>query len=284
MSQYNIGNIEILKVQESVGPTSPKFLFETASYQDIEKHHDWLQPHFVDATGKLIMSVHSYIIKTRHHTIVVDTCIGNDKQGRHYPPWNNLQGPYLQDLAKAGVPPESVDFVFCTHLHVDHVGWNTRLQNGHWVPTFPNAKYLFNKVEYEHWEKSHEPAEKAVFDDSVLPIMQAKLAQLVSADYQIDDGLVLESTPGHTPGHCSLDITSNGQLGVITGDMFHHPVQIAENAYSSAFDVDKPLAIVTRRKFCEKYTDRDVRILGTHFAPPSAGRIVAKNGQWRLQV
>lgn len=284
MSQYNIGDIEIIKVQEDLSPTSPKFLFESAGYEDIERHHDWLKPHFVDETGKMIMSIHSYVIKTKHHTILVDTCLGNNKQGRMYPPWNNRNSPFLKDLAQAGCPPESVDFVFCTHLHVDHVGWNTKLENGRWVPTFPNAKYLFNKEEFEYWKTVEVPYDKAVFDDSVLPVMEAKMAELVSSDYQIDDGLILESTPGHTPGHCSLAISSNNVEGVITGDMIHHPVQIAENHFSSAFDVDKPMAIETRRKFCEKYSDRDVKILGTHFAPPSAGLIVEKQGSWRLQV
>jgi len=284
MSNFDIGDIQITKVAEDVAPTSPKFLFSGVSYEDLQRHADWMRPHFLDETGKLIMSIHSFIVKTRHHTILIDTCLGNDKQGRAFPPWNGRQGTYLQDLAAAGCPPESVDYVFCTHMHVDHVGWNTRLENGRWVPTFPNAKYLFNKEEYEYWKTVQEEHDKVVFDDSVLPIMEAQQAELVSSDFQIDDGIVLESTPGHTPGHCSVAVSSNDQHGVITGDMIHHPVQIAENHFSSAFDVQKERAIETRRTFCEKYSDRDVRILGTHFAPPTAGHIVHTKGSWRLKV
>lgn len=284
MDRYDIGDIEITKVVEDVAPTSPKFIFADVSYEDLQRHRDWMHPHFLDDSGKLVMSIHSFVVKTRHHTILVDTCLGNDKQGRMFPPWNDRNSPFLDDLTKAGCDPDSVDFVFCTHLHVDHVGWNTKLENGRWVPTFPNAKYLFNKEEYEYWKTVQEPHDKVVFEDSVLPIVEANRAEFVSSDYQIDDGIVLESTPGHTPGHCSVTIKSNGKDGVITGDMIHHPVQIAENHYASNFDVDQEMSTATRRTFCEKYSDRDVRIIGTHFAPPTAGRIVHTLGQWRLEI
>ena len=284
MDTYTIGDIQITKVVEDIAPTSPKFLFVGVGYEDLKPHDHWLRPNFVDATGKLVLSIHSFIVKTKHHTILVDTCLGNHKQGRFVESWNNREGNYLTDLAAAGCPPESVDYVFCTHMHVDHVGWNTRLQDGRWVPTFPNAKYLFNQQEYDYWKTVEEPHDKVVFDDSVLPIVEAKQAQFVTDGYEIDNGLVLEATPGHTPGHCSLALSSNHQQGVITGDMIHHPIQIAENQICSFADTNREQAADTRRRFCEKYSDRDVRILGTHFAPPTAGHIVHQQGHWMLKV
>ena len=282
--RYDIGAIAIAKVVEEVSQTSPRFLFANAGYAQLEPHHHWLQPHFVHPNGRLMMSIHSFVVRTKRYTILVDTCLGNDKQNRHYEPWNHRNSDFLARLHAAGVSEESVDFVFCTHLHVDHVGWNTKLENGRWVPTFPNATYLFNRSEHDYWAQVTDKQDQAVYADSVLPVVEAGRAQFVDAGHEIDHGLILESTPGHTPGHCSLQIESDGQRGVITGDMIHHPVQIAENHFSSLFDVDPARAAQTREAFCARYSDRDVRILGTHFAPPTAGRIIDRGGQCFLEV
>jgi glyoxylase-like metal-dependent hydrolase (beta-lactamase superfamily II) len=247
-------------------------------------HLSWAAPRFYDPQAhRLLLSIQTFVLRTRHHTILVDTCLGNDKP-RAYEGWNLRQGTYLEDLRKAGVAPDKVDFVLCTHLHVDHVGWNTRLDNGRWVPTFPNAKYLFAKQEVDFWRATEVEESAQVFRDSVQPVLDAGLAQSVAMDHVLTDEVRLEPTPGHTPGHVSVHLTSGGKEGVITGDMMHHPVQIAEPAWSMRFDTDKAQSERTRREFCARYADRDVWILGTHFAPPTALHIVSERGRWLPRI
>jgi glyoxylase-like metal-dependent hydrolase (beta-lactamase superfamily II) len=284
MQPLQFGKINVSRVVESEGPTPPGFLLPDASQDGLRGHADWMAPHFFDpATGKLIMSVQTFILRTRHHTILVDTCVGNDKK-RAVEAWHMREGSYLADLAAAGVTPEQVDFVLCTHLHVDHVGWNTRLRDGRWVPTFPNARYLFARKEWEHWKESREEDIEEILRDSVRPILEADQADLVEGDHEIEDGLWLEPTPGHTPGHVSLRISSGKREGVITGDLLHHPVQMAELDWCSHFCVDPAGAIATRKAFLGRYADRDVKVLGTHFPTPVAGRVVGAGDSWRFTV
>lgn len=284
MQPLTLGKIHVSRVVEVEGPTSPRFLFPDLTPEDLRPYLQWLAPHFyTPADDRLRMSIHSFIVRTPHHTILVDTCLGNDKK-RTTPNWNMRSGPFLQDLRAAGVDPARVDFVLCTHLHVDHVGWNTRLQDGRWVPTFPNAKYVFNRTEYEFWRKATDADQAETFRDSVLPVMEAGQVLLVDGEYEIVDGVWLEPTPGHTPGHCSVHLTSSGAEGVVTGDMVHHPLQILEPERCSRFCQDVPLARRTRRAFLERYADRDVRIIGTHFFPPTIGRVVGHKDTWRLAI
>jgi glyoxylase-like metal-dependent hydrolase (beta-lactamase superfamily II) len=284
MLPLEIGKIHVGRVVDLETPTSPRFLFDQMTPESMQKHLDWAAPHFYNpATNRLLMSIQTFVLKTAHHTILVDTCLGNDKP-RAYEGWNMRKGAYLEDLRKAGVSPESVDFVLCTHLHVDHVGWNTRLQDGRWVPTFPNAKYVLARKELEFWRATEEPENAQVFKDSVQPILDAGQALPVDMDHALNDEIQLEPTPGHTPGHVSVHLTSKGKEAVITGDMMHHPVQIAEPDWSSKFCTDKIQSAKTRHAFCGRYADRDVWILGTHFAPPTAVRIISRNGKWKPQV
>ncbi len=284
MRPLQMGRLHVSRVVETEGPTSPRFLFAQATPETLAPHRSWLAPHFyVPETDRILMSIQTFIVRTPHHVILVDTCLGNDKP-RSNAAWNLRQGTYLADLERAGVRPQDVDYVLCTHLHVDHVGWNTRLEGGRWVPTFPKARYLFAKTEYEFWRDQREPDQAAVFGDSVRPIMDAGLAELVEGEHAIEDGVRLEPTPGHTPGHCSVHLASGGREAVITGDMMHHPIQIAEPDWSSKFCVDPQQAARTRHAFCGRYADRDVLILGTHFAPPTALRIVGAKGRFQPQV
>jgi glyoxylase-like metal-dependent hydrolase (beta-lactamase superfamily II) len=215
--------------------------------------------------------------------VVIDTCVGNDKPRHGVEPWHMRKGTYLQDLAAAGVKSDDVDLVVCTHLHVDHVGWNTRLEGGRWVPTFPKAKYIFAREEFEFWKKVSETgqAEFGLIDDSVLPIVEAGKALLVSSDYVIDDRLQFEPSPGHTPGHVNVRLRTKAGEAVFTGDMMHRPIQVAEADWNSRFCNDGPLASKTRRAFVEKHADADVTILAAHFPVP--GRIVAPGGRMRFQ-
>ena len=189
-----------------------------------------------------------------------------------------------RDLRAAGVPPESVDLVICTHLHVDHVGWNTRLDSGRWVPTFPRARHLFAREEWEHWSSERDDDTRRILADSVQPVLDAGLATLVEMDHRVSDELWLEPTPGHTPGHVSVRLRSGDGDAVITGDLMHHPVQIAEPRWGSHFDTDMEQARKTRRAFCERYADGPVTVLGTHFHHPTAGRIRRHGETWRFTV
>lgn len=244
----------------------------------------WLAPHFMDDEGRLIMSIHALILETPDVTIIVDTCLGNDKP-RDIPNWNMLQGPFLEDLVEAGYPRETIDTVLCTHLHVDHVGWNTMLVDDKWVPTFPNARYLMAEKEYQYWTEEADQGEYGdVIADSVLPVFDAGLVDLVPMDYQITDEICLEPTPGHTPGHVSVHIKSQGEEALITGDCFHHPCQIARPEWSSSADYNAEDGIVTRNSLLRKYSDEPILIIGTHFATPTAGHLKRDGDQFWLQA
>lgn len=243
----------------------------------------WLRPHFVDENGYLIQKIHCLVIEAGDHRIAVDTCVGNDKV-RNNEPWNGLQGPFLDDLAAAGHPPESITHVVCTHLHVDHVGWNTRLVDGEWTPTFPNARYLFVTAEYEHWRTEDGLFEgEDVFGDSVAPIVAAGLADLVEPDHQVCAEVQLVSTPGHTPGHVSVQIASGGERAIITGDMAHNPIQLADPDLSSKFDTDGDAARATRRAVFPDWADGETLVLGTHFGGPCGGTMHADGDGYRLE-
>jgi glyoxylase-like metal-dependent hydrolase (beta-lactamase superfamily II) len=201
-----------------------------------------------------------------------------------FPEWTNLQLPFLDRLEKAGSPRLSVDRVVCTHLHVDHVGWNTMLEKGKWVPTFPNAKYLIGGTEWDFFSRQEDDALKGPVDDSVRPVLSDGLAELVEANHRVTDEVWLEPTPGHTPGHFSVRISSSGENAVITGDMMHHPVQCWYPEWDDNYDTDGPFAKNTRRAFCERYADTGTLVFGTHFAGPSAGRIVKHDDAVRFVV
>ncbi|MBE0614265.1 MAG: MBL fold metallo-hydrolase [Burkholderiales bacterium] len=281
---WQVGDVRITRVAELGGAPFPStFMFPAATPQLVQRHA-WLRPHFAHDDGRLYGSIHSFVIESGVRRIIVDTCVGNDKT-RSVQAWNQLQGPFLERLNEAGFPPESIDTVMCTHLHVDHVGWNTRLVEGEWVPTFPNARYLFGRREWEHWSSEQaEHRDGDVMGDSVGPIMAAGLAELVDMDQRLTPEVRLEPTPGHTPGHVSVRISSQGEEAVITGDLMHHPLQCAEPDLANNFDVDADAARRTRRDFLGRYSNRPVLILGTHFAPPTGGWVVDAEPNWRFEI
>ena len=277
-----IGEFQISRVVEGEGPLFDAQTFLPDSTPDvIEANADWLIPQYIDPdSGQLILAIQSYIVRTPRHTILVDTCVGNDKPRPMRPMWDMMNGPYLADLAVAGVQPEEVDFVLCTHLHVDHVGWNTRLVDGRWVPTFPNAKYIFAKKEYDFWETRHREGTQGpvpnVYDDSVLPVMEAGQAVLVDMDHQIGDGMWFEPAPGHTEGNVVVNLQSNDASAVLSGDVMHHPLQLVRPEWSSRACEDRDLSATTRRALIERYADTDTLMAPAHFASPSMGHIVSK--------
>jgi len=268
--RWKVGRVKITKVVELETVGSTRFILPLATNEEIRKL-PWLIPDFATEEGRLKMSIHALVVETPSHRIVVDTGLGNDKEGRSVPTWNNRQGPFLETLTDAGFPPDSINTVLCTHLHVDHVGWNTRLVGGQWVPTFANARYVFGKTEYEHWrDHSHEPDKAAVFDDSVKPIVDAGKAELIPSDHKLCDEMSLIPTPGHSPGHMSVLIRSEGEEGLLTGDVAHHPCQMAHLDWSSTADSDPVQSTATRRQLFSRFADRPTLVIGGHY---NAGRI-----------
>ncbi len=282
MQRWKIGDVTISKIVEEEVPGEPTWILPDATRERLAAV-PWLKPHFVTTDDDAILSVHALVVESEGRRILVDTCIGNDKE-RAIPGWSMRQGPFLDDLSGAGFPTDSIDTVLCTHLHVDHVGWNTRLENGRWVPTFANARYLWNRTEVEHWQANPDTHFGDVLGDSIQPVLDAGRVDFVGTDHRVTSEVVLEPTPGHTPGHVSVHVTSRGEEAVITGDLMHHPVQCAHPEWGSSADVDPVAALATRRAFLERYADRPVLILGTHFAGPTAGQIVRDGDAYRLDV
>jgi glyoxylase-like metal-dependent hydrolase (beta-lactamase superfamily II) len=285
MKPLSIGDVTVSKVIELDRSATPVgFMLPTSTPERIAAQRDWLGPELVDpVTGNHKATIHSFIVRTPWHTVVIDTCVGNDKPRHGVEPWHMRKGTYLQDLATAGVKPDDVDLVVCTHLHVDHVGWNTRLEGGRWVPTFPRATYIFARDEFEFWKQESVTGreEFGLIDDSVMPVVEAGKALLVASDHVIDDRLQFEPSPGHTPGHVNVRLRTKAGEAVFTGDMMHRPIQVAETDWNSRFCSDGALASKTRRAFVEKHADADVTILAAHFPVP--GRIVAPGGRLRFK-
>ena len=248
-----------------------------------------LLPGRVTADGRIVMSFHAFVVKTGRHTILIDTCCNKSRPGREQ--FDQGKRDFLAGLARLGVQPEAVTHVMCTHLHWDHVGWNTRLENGKWVPTFPNARYVMAKREYEHWDAvyAREGAgpgniHAMAFEDSVLPIMRAERAVLVADDYELDTGITLAPCHGHTPGHVVVNIASGGRTGVFVGDAIHHPMQLLFPDLSSRADADMNASRTSRRALIEAHADTGNIVLPHHFASPACGTISRDGEAFRFQT
>lgn len=282
--QWKIGDVAVTKIVELETTGGSRFILPEATPEAI-REIPWLIPHFADESGRLKMSIHALIVETSTKRIIVDTCLGNDKKHRRIPTWNDRQGRFLSDLAEAGFARETFDVVLCTHLHVDHVGWNTMFVEGKWEPTFPNARYLFGRIEHEHWTRQTTREDMPhVMADSVTPIMEAGLADLVEVDHRICDEVSLVPTLGHSPGHCSVRISSRGEEALITGDFAHHPCQMARLDWASTADFDKLAAAATRRRVFADLAGKPVLVIGTHFAGPTAGRLVRDGEAYRMLI
>ncbi|MEM7411411.1 MAG: MBL fold metallo-hydrolase [Myxococcota bacterium] len=276
--RWQIGDARITRVVE-IPPAPLPGLLPDATPEKVAAY-GWLAP-FLDANGALLYSIHCLVIEVDGQVIVVDTCIGNDKP-RNLPFWSHLDTPFLERFREAGFEPERVDRVLCTHMHIDHVGWNTRLVDGRWVPTFPNARYLFHEKEWAHWKDAPDHT-GPVFADSVQPVFDAGLADLVASDHQVSDAVRLIPTEGHTPGHVSVVIESRGERAVITGDMIHHPCQLPHPEWASIADSDSNQSTATRRAFLGQFADTPTLVIGTHFPTPTAGRLVRDGERHRLE-
>ncbi len=283
--KWRVGAVTITRIVELDAIGGSRFILPQATREAIVQI-PWLQPHFADETGRLKMSIHALVVETPTRRIVVDTCIGNDKPRASMPAWNQMQTSFLQDFEAAGFARDSIDTVLCTHLHVDHVGWNTMLVDGRWAPTFPNARYLMGRTEFDYWrgEPDTFASEPAIFRDSVQPVFDAGLVDLVETDHVVCDEIRLTPTLGHTPGHVSIKISSQGAEALITGDFVHHPCQMAHPEWASAPDYDQDQSIRTRQETFAALADGPTLVIGTHFATPTAGRIVRDGEAFRFEV
>jgi glyoxylase-like metal-dependent hydrolase (beta-lactamase superfamily II) len=279
MAQLNIGDFAIDCVVDLERPFLHAQTFFPDLTDDMFAHCRKVLPK-ADFTpeGLLQMCFQSLLLRTGRHTILIDTCCGNGKDRLARPDFHHLNTDYIGALARAGVKPEQVDFVMCTHLHWDHVGWNTRLVDGKWVPTFPNARYIVGRTEYDHWDKRFQSGEQHIhltsFADSVLPVMREGLAVVVEDDYELQKGIWLEPCHGHSPGHVLINLASNGVQGLASGDVIHHKIQLAFPEMSTIADTDRALARTNRMALIERLADSPTILLPAHFPQPVFGRVV----------
>lgn len=282
---WRIGDVEITRIVEVNGWEDDITMLLPEATPETVLAYPWLQPHFATPDGKMIISFQCFVMRTPEHRIMLDTCIGADRE-REFDVFTNMQTDFLDDLQHAGFEPNEIDIVLCTHLHFDHVGWNTRRVDGEWVPTFPNARYLFGRTEYEHWK--HLQDTNGYHDlnhmyDSVQPVVDAGLVELIDIDANICPQISLRPTPGHTPGHVSICIESKGERAVVTGDLMHSPIQLERPGDAVRFDMDQQRGSTTRKEFVDDMANSDVFVIGSHFADPTGGWIVRDDSGCRLE-
>ena len=285
MNTWTLGPVSVTRIEEQLGLASfpPDKYFVGFERQVLERNLRWLVPHhYAPAHDALITSVHSWLIRTPRRTILLDTCAGNHKERPWWPRFHQLDTPFLDRLCAAGVRPEDVDVVLCTHLHADHIGWNTVLRDGRWVPTFPNARYVFSRTENEFWdprqnlESAEDPPRKIAYRDSVLPVIEAGRVDLVDGRYAIDDMLQIEPARGHTPGHLLLKLWVGNAGGVFCGDVLHHPLQIYAPHWNSQFCYLPAEALATRKRVLEYCAESGALLFPTHFGAPHVVAIAAQ--------
>ena len=280
MDDWRIGNIRVTRILEMCDPLRTPFeWFPDCTEEALKSHLHWLIPKSLDPqTGRLIFPIQSYLVRTTHHTILIDGCVGNNKTCSYFPHWQGRNdGTFLEQLKNAGVSPEQIDYVLCTHLHLDHSGWNTRLLDGRWVPTFPNARYIMARREFEAAQLA---TVDRTYEENVLPIVEAGRAVFVEMDHALDDEVWLEPTPGHTAGHVAIRIRSQGVEAVFCGDVMHWPMQCIYPDWNVSFDVDPEQARRTRWAFLEASSDNGFIVMTSHFPLPSVGTIMRRQSSF----
>lgn len=289
---WRIGEVLVTRIEEMQGPGfEATHLFPDWTDEGVTSHLEWLVPrYFQPETGRLMTSIHTWLVRTPAHNILIDTCAGNHKVRPSSPRFHMLNTPWLERLGGTGVRPEDIDFVLCTHLHVDHVGWNTQLVNGRWVPTFPKARYVFSKLEHDFWAPDVNPAivdghpgKELIYQDSVLPVVAAGQARMTEGREVIDDWVSIEPGPGHTPGHIIVKIASGGQKALFSGDILHHPIQVVNPGWNSRFCEEQDLARATRGQVLEFCASENATLMPAHFAAPHAAKIECQCGSFKLR-
>jgi glyoxylase-like metal-dependent hydrolase (beta-lactamase superfamily II) len=284
IGRWRVGDVEIFSIPEVIALNDDiNVLLENAT-PDLLLKYPWLQPHYATPAGRMIINFQGFVVKAGGRNIVVDTCIGADRE-REYDVFCHLKSDFLEDLKSIGVKPDNVDIVLCTHLHFDHVGWNSQKVNDCWVPTFPTARYLFGRIEYEHWMALYRTKgyhHLLHVEECIMPIIEAGLVDLIDMNHRISDEVWLEPTPGHTPGHVSVRICSRGEQAILTGDVMHSPIQIAVPDWIGKFDMNPALGAQQRARLVRASADKPMLVIGSHFPQPTAGHIVSDGDSWRF--
>ena len=272
---FRVGEMTVHRIiEKEIGNTLALEFLPNLTAELLEENRSWLGPAGLDEADRLVLCFQSYLVQTPRHTVLVDSCIGNDKERPARPIWHRKKdNAWMGGLASLGLTVNDVDFVMCTHLHVDHVGWNTRLENGRWVPTFPRARYLFSKRELDYWLAENEKTAILPIVDSVIPILEAKRCDLITSDHALEDLVRLLPTPGHTIDHFAVQLGRGGKEAVITGDLIHSPLQARYPDLTMRLDYDPQQAVVTRRRFLESCCDTDTLCCFSHFPSPSRGYV-----------
>ncbi|WP_137177250.1 MBL fold metallo-hydrolase [Roseomonas sp. AR75] len=274
---FQLGDVTIHRLVESepaAGLRDILAFFPNLTPELLAESRHWLCPDALDEKDRIKLCMQSFVVQTPHHTVLVDSCLGNDKDRPAHPNWHRKRDTAFMDaLAAVGLTVDDIDVVTCTHLHIDHVGWNTRLENGRWVPTFPRARYLFSARELAFWTERNAGTEIPWIVDSVLPIVAAGRADLVRSDHALDDHLRLLPTPGHTIDHFAVELGRGRMAGVITGDFIHSPLQARYPEIRMMLDHDADQAVATRRGMLERLCDTDTLCCFAHFPSPSCGQV-----------
>ena len=299
MNTLYFGEVSVDKVVDGIERFPALNAFPEIDPAIFEKNIDWMKPFYEPASQMILLSMHSYLIRTPTMNILIDTCIGNDKsrtgQGPIYKKnknilshWNNRKSNYIQNLESLGVSLESIDIVMCTHLHADHVGWNTKLSEDRWVPTFPNASYLFSPEDLRSMQKDskspYDEYTKLVYQDSVLPVIESGQAVMIDDSTDLGKEINLVKTPGHSPGHYCVEINTKRKNGILTGDVLHNPIQVDCPAVSTVFCDDKDLSNETRKTLVDNLTDTNIIVLAAHFSGTTAGIIESDNNSRRFDL
>lgn len=282
MDKFRVGDMIVHRIEEWSGPFAPpQFLFPDYSDAPFREHAPEITPDFYQADSNMVVGfVQSWLLEVDGQRILFDSCSGDDKPRPGIPIFSNLKTPYLDNLTRAGFAPEDIDIVVCSHLHIDHVGWNTREVEGQWVPTFPNARYLLPQVDRNYWDPEHShPTEggravnQNVFEDSVQPILDMASHELVEAGHTVARGLTLAAGPGHTPGHLYLRAESGGDRALFIGDIMHNPMQVFHPDWNSAFCEDGAAARKTRRAMLQEAAQTRALVFPAHFGGKHAVRV-----------
>lgn len=287
MDHFRIGRLEVSRIEEKVHYFDADEFYPDIDRANVQRHASWLAP-FFDVQGHRMPCVfQSFVVRYHGLTVVIDTCFGNDKERPEFLLGHQLQTPFLERLHAAGCHPEDVNLVLCTHMHVDHVGWNTRLANGRWVPTFPHAKYVFSKEEYEQYQPENlrpecPPPFMYSYQDSVLPVIESGQALIVSGEHQVNDILTVIPSPGHTPGHVTIRAADGNQAGLFLGDVIHNPVQIADPDLNSAYCEIPHVARQSRRQLLERAVETNSLLVPGHFLAPHVGRVAREDDHYRF--
>ena len=272
-----VGHIIVSRIVEREGPmmTVPA-TYPGHSLDDLAAVRAWLDP-YIGTEDQLVFAMQTIVVRTSQNLVLVETGAGLGKQRGETD--GTAEPDYLVSLRRLGYTPEDVDFVVNTHLHLDHIGWNTRRRDGRWVPTFSNATYVFSRADWEYWKDKNDPT--ATVEENIRPLMSTNQILLVNSDQQLDSETRLELVPGHTPGHFILHLESQGQHAVIAGDVFHHPLQVAFPDWAPRFDVDPVKAREARISFLRKYADTETLVIPSHFPGHVGGYIVTDGTAWR---